>query len=77
MQAARSGASLTHWRFPLFGRGNCNDCMMRPIATVLCRAPEDCPAAIVQLVERCLQTDPAARPTAAEAVQVIAANLHG
>lgn len=41
----------------------------------LCREPEDCPAAIVKLVERCLQVDPSARPTAAEAVEVIAANI--
>ena len=42
-----------------------------------CRAPSDCPEAVVRLVERCVQVDPAARPTAAEVARVIASSLAG
>jgi len=32
------------------------------------RAPEDCPPAVLALIQQCLQHEPAARPTAAEAL---------
>ena len=40
-----------------------------------CRSPEDCPPEVLALVQRCLAASPADRPTAAEAVRVLAASL--
>ncbi|KAI3429301.1 hypothetical protein D9Q98_005396 [Chlorella vulgaris] len=39
------------------------------------RSPQDCPAAVVSLIQSCLHRDPAARPAAAEVVRVLAGCL--
>ena len=38
-----------------------------------CRVPEECPEGAVELVRRCLRSNPQERPTAAEAAEVIEA----
>ena len=35
------------------------------------RVPEDCPAAVAELVEACTAEDPAARPSAREVVEAL------
>ena len=35
------------------------------------RVPEECPQEVASLIDSCLQTDPAARPTALEALDVL------
>ena len=54
--------------------------VLRVVAAALrcaCRAPQDCPAQVVSLIQCCLQGDPAARPSAAQVVQVLAQCLPG
>jgi hypothetical protein len=46
-----------------------------PPSPLRCRAPEDCPREVLALVQRCLAASPSERPTAAEAVRVLAASL--
>lgn len=36
-----------------------------------CRAPEEAPAAVVALIQRCLSEDPMQRPTAVECAQAL------
>ena len=38
---------------------------------LLCRVPEECPTTVEALVQRCLEYDPSARPTAREVVEVL------
>ena len=38
---------------------------------LLCRVPEECPTTVEALVQRCLEYDPSARPTARELVEVL------
>ena len=37
----------------------------------LCRVPDECPAAVAHLLERCLQEDAALRPSAEEVVEYL------
>ena len=44
---------------------------LRPVAFRFCRVPEDCPAAIRDLVYQCLDREPSARPNASELVLLL------
>lgn len=35
------------------------------------RPPDECPAAVAELIQRCTQPEPAARPSAAEVLRVV------
>ena len=50
--------------------------MCKPlIPATLCRVPEDCPQAVMELIDACLALEPDARPTAALCVEVLEQSL--